>query len=158
MAPHTHNATVAHDMLYGPVAGGIRARFPGVPLGVNMLETVNRVYKPVKKRWKFFDEVDGKQVPTMQAHRLNNRQQDVVINDYVGSICEFGLHEECRGAAWAQYNTDKHGPILLISSGQLGTSVLRAAIQHPKKEDNRPSSRVDTNKFQPSFPVHPYES
>ena len=137
----------ARHRLYGPCPGGIAERFAGVPPGIRLLNAIQTVYKPVRVRCLFFVAETSER--SLAPDGLNQRGQEITIDDYEVSICDCGYVDQCRGAPWGRGSPPSSStalstagsqqwgnyPIRLLSFAQLSTAIYRASSNNPDNEN-----------------------
>ena len=89
------------DKLYGPNHNGtVYDRFPGKE-GVEMEEMILRHYQfSVETTLSFYDDATPpRRLPV--DHPLNQRDQEVIVEEYAQSIMRYGNAPSVRSAPWA---------------------------------------------------------
>jgi hypothetical protein len=129
------------EFLYHP-RDTVYERFTDIPApgGIRMLNRIMECYgqpqtslppsvsDPNKIPW--LDPGTGE--PNFRAHPLNTRQHDTVLDEYVESIMEHGIVQDCRGRLFCTLNADSTSglPLQLLTWGTLGRAFYKCVDEH----------------------------
>ena len=139
---------VVSRMKYAPLGQGATAhdRFPDTAPGLEMLTRINKCFRKRCSVNSPFKDASGTWL--LKAHRVNSRQQQQVVEDYVESICEHGYMPGVRGAAWAQYSPPPQSPqggslvdvlggppYLMLTADKITTAIRVAHERYPENKN-----------------------
>jgi hypothetical protein len=113
------------DKFYAPIKGTIYDRFPG-KVGLDLEELCFKIYQVGPEiTLPFFDKSDPP-CRMLVDHHLNQRDMEVIVEEYAESIETYGNAPSCRGAPWAQLSRGDQPPYRMVSYRQLSAAVYLA--------------------------------